>query len=122
MNWILSHLPAWNSWLALLLYWLPLVLCAYGYTVRGVSKYREELTDRRKHEATGAYFHPQLTVGHIVGHVLLAASPIANLFAATFDVAPEVFGDFFSWMGKVLDQPLVPRRKPPTPAAQESEP
>ena len=54
-----------------------------------------------------AYYHPTLTFGHIVGHVLLTMMPVGNLFAAIFSVAPEVFGDFFSWIGRVFDQPLV---------------
>lgn len=111
IDWIVSHTPEWNSWLALLLYWMPAALCAYGYTVRGLRKYRQELADRAKAESDErAYYHPELTFGHIIGHAILTALPVANLFAAIFSVAPEVFGDFFSWIGRVFDQPLVPKR------------
>jgi hypothetical protein len=32
---------------------------------------------------------------------------VANLCATVFDVAPEVFGRFFEWLGKVFDVALV---------------
>lgn len=112
MNWIIEHTPAWNSWIAVLLFWMPAALNAYGYTVEFVQLYRKELRDRAKAEADDkAYFSPNLTVGWIVGHAALAVIPIANLFAAVFDVAPKVFGDFFTWIGRVLDFPLVPKRE-----------
>ena len=116
IDWIVAHRPAWNSWMALGLYWMPLVLCAYGYLLRAIRKYREELANRAKAEADPkAYYRPTLTVGTIVGGAVLTVTPIANLFAAVFDVAPEVFSDLFSWLGKVLDIPLVPKRKDPQP-------
>lgn len=112
MNWIIERTPEWNSWMALFLYWMPLALCTYGYSVEFVQKYRKELQSRAKAEADEKdYYFPSLTLGWIVGHVVLALMPIANMFAAVFDVAPKVFGDLFEWIGKALDIPLVPKRK-----------
>lgn len=111
MNWIAAHIPAWNSWIALLLYWLPLVMCAYGYAVEFVQLYRDEIRARAKAEADEkAYYSPTLTLGWIVGHVVITIVPIVNLLAAVFDAAPKAFGDFFTWLGKALDIPLVPKR------------
>ena len=111
MNWIAEHIPAWNSWIALLLFWLPLVMCAYGYSVEFVQLYRKELQGRAKAEADEkAYYNPSLTLGWIVGHVVITIVPIFNLLAAVFDAAPKAFGDFFTWLGKALDIPLVPKR------------
>ena len=111
MNWIIEHTPAWNSWMAILLFWMPMALCAYGYTVEFVQKYRKELRDRAKAEADSkTYYAPELTVGWIVGHAMLSVMPMVNLFMAVFYVAPMVFGDFFEWVGKALDFPLVPKR------------
>lgn len=36
---------------------------------------------------------------------------MTNLLAACFDLAPKMLGRFFEWIGRVFDQPLVPRRK-----------
>ncbi|HEY9146568.1 MAG TPA: hypothetical protein VIN36_07770 [Thiobacillus sp.] len=99
-----------NFWLALCLYWLPMALCLYGYSVRTFRDYRQDV----KRRESLAFYMPDLTVGVVVGRFLMAVFPIANLLAAVFDVAPEVFGDFFRWIGKALDIPLVPKRKPGT--------
>ena len=111
MDTILSYAPQWNSWMAVFLYWMPLALCSYGYVVEFVQAYRSELRDRAKAEADDKdYYYPSLTLGWIVGHVLLTVMPMVNLFMAVFYTAPRVFGDFFSWIGKALDMPLVPKR------------
>lgn len=117
MNWIIEHLPAWNSWLALLLYWLPLALCAYGYLLRTVYKVRKDRAQRAEAESgkPNAYYLPGITVGTLVGYLFLTVTPVANLIAAIFDVAPGLFRRFFEWCARVLDIPLVPKRKDPTP-------
>ena len=112
MNWIIEHLPAWNSWIALVTYWLPMALCAFGYTMRTVYKTKHDLNERAEapKRQYGTYI-PSVTIGTLVGYVLLTVTPIANLFAAIFDVAPIVFRVFFEWCARVLDVPLVPKRK-----------
>lgn len=111
MQWITEHLPAWNGWIALLLYWLPLALNAYGYTVRAAVGIQKDRADREKSEAAErGYYLPSITVGTLVGYAALTVLPIANLFSAVLDVAPKVFSDFFEWCGRVLDVPLVPKR------------
>lgn len=121
MNWITEHLPAWNSWIALLMYWLPLALCAYGYTVRSAKKFAQDRAEREAAEtwkpdpAKGDYqsrpiYIPGITIGTLIGYAVLTVCPVANLFAATFDVAPKVFNGFIEWCDKVLNVPLVPKR------------
>lgn len=92
MQWITEHLPAWNSWIALLLYWLPLALCAYGYTVRSALKVRKDCAVREKAatQEHGLYL-PSITLGTLVGYAATTVVPVANLFAAIFDVAPAMF-------------------------------
>lgn len=109
IDWIVGL--RWNGMLALCLYWLPLVLCVYGYTVRTWADYQDEVDKREDCEKNGGFYYPTLTIGTIIGRAVAAVIPVANLFAAIFDVAPKVFGDFFSWVGRVFDQPLVPKRK-----------
>lgn len=111
MNWIAEHLPAWNSWIALLLYWLPLVLCAYGYTARAFVKVRKD-RDARQAAASKehGFYLPSITIGTLVGYAAMTLFPVANLFAAIFDVAPVLFRVFFDWCARVLDVPLVPKR------------
>jgi hypothetical protein len=112
MGWITEHLPAWNGWIALLLYWLPLALCAYGFTVRSVLKFRNDRGRRDEQESEEhGFYMPTLTLGTLIGYAVTTVVPIANLFAAIFDVAPKVFADFWEWCDRALNIPLVPKRK-----------
>lgn len=106
MNWIIENISAWNSWMVLLLYWVPLALCVCGYSVDFVRLYRQDLAAR-----AGLLYVPKLTVGWVLSAVAVALLPVINLGFAAFDVAPRVFGGFFDWMGKVFNTPLVPKRK-----------
>lgn len=112
MNWIIEHVPAWNSWIALLLYWLPFALCAYGYLIRTAHKVREDRAKREAAEAgkPNAYYSPNITVGTLIGYLFLTVMPVANLFSAIFDVAPKVFSSFLIWCERALSVPLVPKR------------
>lgn len=103
IDWVLN---LWaNKWIAFGLYWLPVAFCAFGYVLRTARNFRK---DRAKRVKIGAYYSPTDTVGTLIGRGLLTVIPLANVCAAVFDLAPEVFGKFFEWLGKVFNQPLVP--------------
>jgi hypothetical protein len=104
-DWILNF--QFNSLLGVFLYWLPLGFCTYGYLISTWEDYRRDIKARDTH----ATYYPQLTIGDVVGRIFVAVAPVINLLAAVFDVAPTVFGRFFNWCGRVLNQPLVPDRK-----------
>ncbi len=112
MSWIIETIPEWNSRMALLLYWLPLILCAYGYTLDIVRRVRKDRAARAETErgAPLSHYHPSITVGSLIGYVVLTVCPVANLLAAFFDVAPAVFRGFIRWCSQILDAPLVPKR------------
>lgn len=105
-DWVLHYWA--NVYIAISLYWLPLVLCLVGYIVRTWKDYRNDVERREK---SPRVYYPILTIGHIIGRGVVSIIPVANLMAAIFDVAPELFSGFFKWIGKVFDQPLVPERK-----------
>lgn len=105
-----------TNWLGVLLYWLPLALCAYGYTIRTWVRYQKDYRERADSESVKAGYRtyiPSLTVGSILGYILMTITPVANLFAAIFDVAPKVFSSLINFLEKVFSQPLVPKRKHP---------
>jgi len=105
IEWLQNAANWWTTGiLGLILYYLPLTLCAYGYTVRTYKTYRRDIESRESRSV----YTPELKVGTIIGYGLVTIIPIANLCAAVFDIAPEVFHDFFEWLGKVFDMPLVP--------------
>lgn len=96
-----------TGWLGLLLYWLPLAVCLIGYVVRTWRNYQKDITAR----ATDSIYIPTDTIGTLIGRGLVTILPVTNLLAACFDLAPKMLGRFFEWIGRVFDQPLVPRRK-----------
>lgn len=104
MNWVLG---LWaNKWIALGMYWLPFAFCAVGYLIRTARNFAK---DRALRVTPGAlFYHPTDTLGTLIGRGFVTVLPVANLCAAVFDLAPEVFGRFFSWIGRVFNQPLVP--------------
>jgi hypothetical protein len=103
IDWVLN---LWaNRWIAFGLYWLPLAFCAFGYILRTGRNFRK---DRAKRVEVGEFYHPTDTIGTLIGRGLLTIIPLANVCAAVFDLAPEVFGKFFSWLERVFSQPLVP--------------
>jgi len=103
IDWIMSF--KFNSLLGVLLYWVPLSLCIYGYTLRTWFNYKKDLLNRNNERYT-----PTDTIGDLVGRGVVTLIPVANIWAATFDVAPEVFKRFFKLLGEIFDKPLVPSR------------
>ena len=105
IDWVLG---LWaNRWIAFGLYWLPLGFCAFGYVLRTAKNYRKDRAERSK---PGAIYIPTDTLGTLIGRGFVSVLPVANFCAAVFDLAPELFGRFFEWIGKVFNQPLVPDR------------
>lgn len=99
-----------TSWIwSSLFYGLPGVLCIYGYTIRTWKNYQKD-TEARESDK---YYMPTDTIGTLLGRGLVSIVPVANLLAATFDIGPKLFANFFKWIGRVFDQPLVPKK--PTP-------
>ncbi len=112
IDWLTQYMPAWNSLLALFLYWLPMVVCLIGYAIRIIN---DTAGDRKKRGAAEAsdkgFYVPSVTVGTLVACTLLSIIPIVNLWSAIFDVSPEVTSSIISWFGRLLSVPLVPSRK-----------
>jgi hypothetical protein len=92
-----------TSTLALMVYWIPLAICAIVYFFRVIRLYKIDL--EKRHHST--FYIPTLTVGLIVQFIVCTITPCVNLLALVFDCASSVF----IWFGKVLDIPLVPKQK-----------
>lgn len=89
------------SFLALVIYWTPLAICLATYFFRWIGLYHRDLK-----QCNEKFYSPQLTVGLMIGHVLLSVIPCINLFALVFDCASSVLG----WIGRAFDMPLVRAR------------
>jgi len=90
-----------TSTVALMVYWIPLVICAIVYLFRMIGIYKSDLK-----KCQDKFYTPELTVGLIVWFVILTITPCVNLLALVFDCASSVF----KWLGKFLNVPLVPKR------------
>lgn len=121
---MIENLQTWvmtfdfTSWMGFGLYWLPLSICTYGYTIRSWINYQTDIKDRAAAELDAEipknrviFYSPTETIGTLIGRGIVTVLPVANLWAASFDVAPRLFSSLFKWVGKVFDQPLVPKRK-----------
>jgi hypothetical protein len=97
-----------TNWMGILLYWVPFSLCVFGYTVRTHLNVQKDLAARA---AKPDNYYPTDTVGTLIGRGVVTVIPVANLWAALFDVAPKLFCRLFNWFDKAFNQPLVPRRK-----------
>lgn len=120
MDYILNF--QFNSLLGICLYWIPLVFCMVFYTVRTAAGYMADKAGREKDDAerekevdspyrSTYHYYPKETIGRIIGRALVSVMPIANIWAALFDLSPKVFGRFFELVGQIFDQPLVPKRE-----------
>ena len=106
IDWVINF--QLNSLIGVLLYWVPLSICVYGYTARTLVNY---LLDVKVREEDTEHYSPTDTVGSLIGRGLVSILPIANLWAASFDVAPEVFRTAWKWIEDAFDIPLVPKSK-----------
>jgi hypothetical protein len=96
-----------NTRLGIVVYWIPLFFCAYGYTVRTWINYQKDVLDR----SIDKYYYPTDTIGDLIGRGLITIMPVGNLLAAIFDVAPRLFESFFRALKKIFTQPLVPKKE-----------
>lgn len=96
----------------ILLYWVPFAFCAFGYTVRTLGDISDDVKSREAAELnTNLVYHPSVRIGTLIGRGIVTCLPVSNLYASLFDVGPKIFGNFFRFLGRVFDQPLVPKRK-----------
>lgn len=109
IDYILSF--QFNSLIGVLLYWVPAAFCVVFYTVRSAGEYQDDISARAAEKNEGKIYHPSITIGSLIGRGLASMIPVVNIWCALFDLAPSVFARLFRWIGRVFDQPLVPKRK-----------
>jgi hypothetical protein len=96
-----------NSVLGLLLYWLPLVLCVIGYTVRTWKDYNYEL-ERREQSVKDRYtYYPNLTLGVVVGRIFSSVVPVFNILALVFSIGGPMLRSIAEFVHTVFSMPLV---------------
>lgn len=117
IDWIIKfagETATFNSIFGICLYWVPMAVCFIGYTMRtsrNIQKDKEERAKYKKEPDDKNYYTPTDTIGDLIGRGIVSVVPMCNLWAASFDVSPKLFGKFYSWIGKTFNQPIVPKIK-----------
>lgn len=123
----------WTGLMGLLLYWLPLAVCAVGYIIRTWRNVQEDLKAREaymawhadnpeppptpsysdehfKWRAARPHYEPTDTLGTLIARGLASVIPVCNLLCAACDILPKSLSVFFKTIGAIFDQPLVPKK------------
>lgn len=114
IEWIIKFSEAtmtFNSFFGIILYWVPLTLCVFGYTLRTARNIQVDRAARAQCERQQLNFYtPTDKLGDLIGRAVVSIVPLANLWAGLFDVSPVLFRRFFHWVGMAFNTPLVPKR------------
>lgn len=89
-------------------YWLPMILCFVGYTGRTwyqIKELRRGRTDKYEYRHLDS-----ITVGTILGRVLLSVTPIVNIIALVFGLSYDMMNKVGSWISNILSFELVKKR------------
>jgi hypothetical protein len=95
-----------------LTYWLPFGYNSTVFLLRTIKEYRADLADREEAlKETHSYYHPNLTVGHVVARTLGTILPIVNIIAMFCNIRAflDLIHNMVKFIIKVLDKPLVPK-------------
>lgn len=109
-----------TNMMGIYLYWLPLLVCALGFTIRTWVNFQQDHQSRSVYEThraekrhTNVYvetYRPTDTIGTLIARAIVTFVPIANLWVALFDLTPMMLSRYLGAIGKLFDIPLVPRR------------
>ena len=102
---------AFNSIFGICLYWLPMISCIVGYTMRTARNIQKDKISRVESEKDESYYIPTDTLGDLLCRAIVSVVPICNLWCVSFDIFPMVFGKALLWIQRTFNQPLVPKRK-----------
>jgi hypothetical protein len=89
-------------------YWLPMILCFIGYT--GRTWYQIQELRRVKTKEYEYLRASPLTVGTLLGRLLLSVTPIVNIIALVFGLSYDMMNKAGTWIGNVLSFELVKKR------------
>lgn len=88
-------------------YWLPLVLCAVGYTIRTI----KQIQHIKAYElGENVRYVQDLTVGTVLWRVVLTVTPIVNVMALSFSLGFDMLGWMWKWVEGILDIKLVSKK------------
>jgi amino acid permease len=95
-----------SIYFGLVLYWLPFLICLFGYSHKTFVNYQKDLKDRNE----AKYYSPTDTVGAVIGRLIVSICPVINLWCAMFDVSPKLLANFITHLEIIFNTPLVPKK------------
>ena len=96
---------AFTGTVGMLTYWMPLALCALGYTVKTVKQIQRIKAFKGSKDGVG--WVADLTVGTVLWRIFLTVTPIINVFALSFSLGIDMLSQVFKWIGSFLEFKLV---------------
>lgn len=97
-----------NGTLAICLYWIPLLVCLVGYIFDFIRDYK---ADAEKYQEP--YYNPKLTVGSILGRLIITILPVCNLAVAIFKHLGKIIRKIIEVCADFLDIPIIRHRPKP---------
>lgn len=97
-----------NSTLGICLYWIPVVVCLIGYCIDFRNFYKSDLENYQK-----SYYDPKLTIGAILGRLVLSFVPVCNLFIAVTRHIWRIIYRILDHFDFVLNIPIIKHNPKP---------
>lgn len=100
-------IKAWEitSTVGFFTYWLPLALCALGYSVKTWKQI--QLLNKYRQEKYNTPWVEDLTVGTLLWRMFLTVTPIVNVIALVFGLLSDMLKTVFNWIDWVLSYRVV---------------
>ena len=101
-----------SSVMGIILYWVPVAICAIGYTIRTLVSCSSDYQNRKDYESgKNISYYPTETIVAIIGRALVCFIPIANLWISILDFGSTYLRNIFIVIEKIFCQPIVPARR-----------
>lgn len=97
----------YNGIIAIVAYWIPMLLCLVGYTCKTWKEYREEVERSKKLQASNVSYTTNLTIGVIVNRICATFLPVLNIVAIAFDIGWPMVSTLVRMVTNILDIPLI---------------
>ena len=91
---------------AIFLYWIPVAIVMIHSLYRSTQEIIEDLCRRNSNE----FYLPRVTIGDVVGGIVLALFPGINMMVVIFHIIPELLSPAFGIIRKIFSIPIIPKK------------
>lgn len=102
-----------NPYVALFLYYIPTATSLIYWISEVVKQYIREQKEYHEALEKGENFYAELSVGHIIGLIIISFIPVVNIFVMLFRFLPVIVSRIYTTCSKFFDIKLVPNNKVP---------